>query len=65
MAGEQDELFKQALDILKDLKRRSPKAYAKLMDRLNALSTPPSEATKTYKMSEDPEDSSWVLSMNK
>jgi hypothetical protein len=60
--SEQDPLFKQALSILQDLKAKSPSAYAKLIDRLNALSAPPSSATKTYQVPEDPEDASWIVS---
>jgi|LakMenEpi03Aug12_release.lakeMendotaPanAssembly.Ray.scaffolds.fasta_scaffold520036_2 hypothetical protein len=58
----QDPLFKQALSILQDLKAKSPNAYAKLMDHLNALSAPPSRATKTYQVPEDPTDASWIVS---
>lgn len=60
--SEQDPLFKQALRILQDLKAKSPNAYSKLIDRLNALSAPLSTATKTYKVPADPEDASWIVS---
>ena len=63
--SENDPMFKQALKILQDLKAKSPNAYAKLMDRLNALSSPPSTATKTYQVPEDPEDASWIVSAKK
>lgn len=60
--SENDPLYKEALKILQELKMRSPNAYVKLMDRLNALSVPPSTATKTYQVPEDPEDASWIVS---
>lgn len=62
---ENDPLFKQALEILKVIKAKNPNAYDKLMDRLNALGGVPSKATKTYNLPEDPEDASWVVSMEK
>lgn len=62
---ENDPLFKQALEILKVIKAKSPNAYDKLMDRLNALGSMPSKATKTYNLPEDPDDASWVVSMEK
>lgn len=61
---EHDPLFKQALEILKDLKTKSPNAYAKLMARLNDIGSH-IPATKSYKLPKDPEDASWVVSMNK
>ena len=64
---ENDPLFKQALQILQDLKTKSPNAYAKLMDRLNALSVPQigHGTHKTYKLSNDPNDDSWIVSAKK
>ena len=59
---ENDPLFKQALEILDTIKAKNPNAYAKLLQRLNALSSPLSTATKSYKVPEDPEDASWIAS---
>lgn len=59
---ENDPLFKQALEILDIIKDKNPNAYAKLLQRLNALNGPLSMATKSYKVPEDPEDASWIAS---
>ena len=61
--SENDPLYKEALRILQDLKMRSPNAYVKLMDRLKALGVPEmGHGTKSYKLPEDPEDASWIVS---
>ena len=39
MHDEDRDLFQQALEILQDLKAKSPNAYAKLMARLNDMSS--------------------------
>jgi len=59
MHEEDRDLFQQALEILNDLKAKSPKAYAKLMARLNDISSYKPSA-KTIKMSTNPEDTSWI-----
>jgi hypothetical protein len=60
--SENDPLFKQAIEILNIIKAKNPNAYAKLLGRLNDLSRIPSTPTKTYKVPEDPEDASWIVS---
>ena len=59
MHDEDRDLFQQALKILKELKDKSPNAYAKLMARLNDMSSK-RPSTKTIRMSPNPEDSSWI-----
>lgn len=59
MHDEDRDLFQQALEILQDLKAKSPNAYAKLMARLNDISSHKPVA-KTIKMSSDPRDASWI-----
>ena len=59
MHGEDQELFQQALEILQDLKAKSPNTYAKLMARLNDIGSH-KPATKTIKLSSNPKDASWV-----
>lgn len=59
MHDEDRDLFQQALEILQDLKAKSPNAYAKLMARLNDLGSHRPSA-KTIKMSTDPRDASWI-----
>lgn len=59
MHDEDRDLYQQALEILQDLKAKSPNAYAKLMARLNDISSHRPSA-KTIKLSTDPRDASWV-----
>jgi ribosomal protein S3AE len=59
MHDEDRDLFQQALEILQDLKAKSPNAYAKLMARLNDMSSQRT-STKTIQMSPNPEDASWI-----
>lgn len=59
MHDEDRDLFQQALEILQDLKAKSPSAYAKLMARLNDMSSQ-RPSTKTIRMSPNPEDASWI-----
>ena len=59
MHDEDRDLFQQALEILQDLKSKSPSAYAKLMARLNDMSSQ-RPSTKTIRMSPNPEDASWI-----
>lgn len=59
MHGEDNALFQQALEILQDLKAKSPNAYAKLMARLNDIGSHRPVA-KTIKMSTNPKDTSWI-----
>ena len=59
MHDEDRDLFQQALEILQDLKAKSPSAYAKLMARLNDMSSQ-RPSTKTIRMSPNPEYSSWI-----
>lgn len=59
MHEEDRDLYQQALEILQDLKAKSPNAYAKLMARLNDIGSH-RPAAKTIRMSSDPRDASWV-----
>lgn len=59
MHEEDRDLYQQALEILQDLKAKSPNAYAKLMVRLNDIGSHRPSA-KTIRMSSDPRDASWV-----
>lgn len=59
MHDEDRDLFQQALEILQDLKAKSPNAYHKLMARLNDMGSH-IPASRTIKMSTDPRDASWI-----
>lgn len=59
MHEEDRDLYQQALEILQDLKAKSPNAYAKLMARLNDIGSHRPVA-KTIKMSTNPKDTSWI-----
>lgn len=59
MHDEDRDLFQQALEILQDLKAKSPNAYARLMARLNDMGSH-MPSTKTIKMSTNPRDTSWI-----
>jgi hypothetical protein len=59
MHDEDRDLFQQALEILQDLKAKSPNAYARLMARLNDTGSHKPSA-RTIRVSSNPEDTSWI-----
>ena len=56
-------LFRRALEVLLALKKKDPAAYDKVLQRINDITS--YKPTKSIQLSSDPEDSSWVPSLNK